>query len=408
MSICKMLSKSEHVSRHFRQTVSGSQSDGSLTAEELRNTLLTAITTPAGELLGVLVLGEKKSEEKYSRRDRKLLQAVATQIALVLQMVVLREQVKEDGRVRAEVLARLEQEHIQLLLECPSCGRCYSSPVTKCEEDRSPLGFTLPIERIIDGKYRLDRRIGVGGMGAVYEASDLRLQRTVAVKIMTGRLFGNSSAFLRFEREARLAARLQHPGIISIYDFGSLRGDGAYLVMQLVPGRSWRAEMQAAGPIRPARAAVWIDQLCDAIALAHSNGVIHRDLKPENLLIWVDSNGLEKVTVLDFGLAKLRSVPKPSDSTLTTEDTVVGTQSYMSPEQRRGEPVDDRSDVYALAVIIVELLTNSKPPNAGASRRWLRSVLRWPTSDAASMEITPRSAGESRSLAEADWRAQRG
>jgi eukaryotic-like serine/threonine-protein kinase len=306
---------------------------------------------------------------------------------LVLEMIALRDQVKEEGRIRVEVLGRLEQEQIQLLLECPSCGRCYDNTVARCEADQSPLGLTLPVERVIDGKYRLERRIGIGGMGAVYEASDLRLQRTVAVKIMTGRLFGNTAAFHRFEREARMAARLQHPAIVAIYDFGSLRGEGAYLVMPLISGRSWRAEMRTAGQIRPARVARWMDQLCDAMAVAHASGVIHRDLKPENLLVTLDHEGVEKITVLDFGLAKHRNTAMLPGVSMSTEDGVVGTQGYMSPEQRRGEPVDDRSDVYAMAVITVELLTNSKPPETGASRRWLRSVLRWSATHPAGVDL---------------------
>lgn len=368
--------QSERISRSLAEIASASDSTA-LLSDEVRRALLTPIMKHDGELTGLLVLGEKKSEEKYSKRDRNLLHAVAKQIALVVEMLSLRDRLKEDSRVRVEVLGRLAKEDFHLLLECPSCGSCYSGSVTHCEQDQSPLGLTLPVERVIDGKYRLDRRIGVGGMGAVYEASDLRLQRAVAVKIMIGRLFGNTAAVSRFEREARLAARLQHPAIVAIYDFGSLRGEGAYLVMQLVAGRSWRAEMQAAGAIRPARVGAWMDQLCDAIALAHASGVIHRDLKPENLLVSTDHDGAEKITVLDFGLAKLRSLPKSPEASLTTDDCVVGTQGYMSPEQRRGELVDERSDIYSLAIIVAELLTDSRPPERGASRRWLRGVLRW-------------------------------
>lgn len=380
--------QSERLSRPLSDVASAFDSEASFSAEDLHKALITPITTPAGELLGALLLGEKKSEQAYSDRDRKLLQAVATQIALVLEMLALRDQVREDGRVRVEVLARLDQHQVQLILECPTCGCCYSSPSTRCETDNSPLALTLPIERIIEGKYRLDRRIGAGGMGAVYEASDLRLERKVAVKVMTGRLFGNTAALRRFEREARAAARLQHPGIVAIYDFGSLRGEGAYLVMQLVDGRSWRAEMLSSGQIQPARVSEWLNQLCEAMACAHGSGVIHRDLKPENLLVSANSHDLEKITILDFGLAKLRSAAKEPECNLTTEDVVVGTQGYMSPEQRKGEPVDEHTDVYSMAVIIGELLTNNRPPAAGASRKWLRTVLRWPVSNLSCSEVS--------------------
>ncbi|MBV8553482.1 MAG: serine/threonine protein kinase, partial [Acidobacteriaceae bacterium] len=256
------------------------------------------------------------------------------------------------------------------------CGCCYTSPSTHCEADGSVLSLTLPIERVIDGKYRLERRIGSGGMGAVYQASDLRLDRVVAIKVMTGRLFGNNAALRRFEREARAAARLQHPNIVAIYDFGSLRGDGAYLVMQFVAGLSWRAEMLRIGQIRPVRAAGWFDQLCEAMYCAHASGVVHRDLKPENVLISGASGGMEKITVLDFGLAKLHALHQTHEPVLTTEDSVVGTYGYMSPEQRRGKTVDSATDIYAIAAMVAETLTNCRPPMSGASRKWLRRALR--------------------------------
>ena len=361
----------------FSEIASALEERASVCDFDWERTVLIPISTIGGRLLGVMLLGEKKSEEPYSSRDRTLLQAVATQAALVLEMVALRDKVREEGRVRVEVLARLDRQDIQLVLECLECGRCYSGPATHCEADGSGLGFTLPVERLIDGKYRLDRRIAAGGMGAVYEAHDVRLDRQVAVKVMMGRLFGNNAALRRFEREARAAARLEHPNIVAIYDFGTLRGEGAYLVMQFVPGRSWRAEMASAKQILPARAAVWFDQLCDAMAAAHASGVIHRDLKPENVLV-SDTGGGEKITVLDFGLAKLHVGRNALGPQLTTEEGVVGTFGYMSPEQRSGAPVDGRTDVYSMAIMAVEVLTNRKPPVYGASKLWLRESLRWP------------------------------
>ncbi len=373
--------------RTFTEIASLLQDRDTASNNALLNTLLTPISGANGQLLGVLLLGEKKSEQSYSHRDRRLVQAVAAQMGLIFEMLSLKEQVREEGRVRIEVLGRLDQEHIQLVLECSACGACYTSPATHCAADGTALSLTLPIERIIDGKYRLERRIGTGGMGAVYEATDLRLDRMVAVKVMTGRLFGNTSALRRFEREARAAARLQHPGIVAIHDFGSLRGGGAYLVMQRIDGRSWRAEMARSGRIRPKRAAPWFDQLCNAVACAHSSGVIHRDLKPENLLVSLTNEGLERVTVLDFGVAKLRSFEDTPEPDLTSVDRVIGTYGYMSPEQRSGQNVDARSDIYSVAVIAVETLTNNRPPAAGPSREWLEEVLRWPQPTPVSDEL---------------------
>jgi hypothetical protein len=371
--------QSHRSARTFTEIAALLNEETTTSSDLLLKTLLTPITGSNGQLLGVLLLGQKRSEQPYSPRDRRLLQAIAIQIGLVFEMLSLKEQVREEGRVRVEILGKLEQDRIQLVLECPKCGACYTKPATVCDVDGSPLGMTLPIERIVDGKYRLERRIGTGGMGAVYEASDLRLDRIVAVKVMTGRLFGNTSALRRFEREARAAARLQHPNIVAIYDFGSLHGGGAYLVMQRVLGHSWRTELNRAGHIRPKRAAPWFGQLCDAVACAHSQGIVHRDLKPENLLLSLGDDGLERVTVLDFGVAKLRSADNNPELLLTSIDRVIGTYGYMSPEQRAGSAVDHRSDIYAVAVIAVETLSNNRPPNSGISGEWLREVLQWNT-----------------------------
>jgi eukaryotic-like serine/threonine-protein kinase len=345
---------------------------------ELAGMLVVPIGRNERELLGLLLLARKKSEELYSNRDQKFLQAVAAQMALVFEVISLKERVREEGRIRVDVLGRLDQQSVQLIAECPVCGRCYTTAATQCEADGAQLGLTLPIERIIEGKYRLERRIGAGGMGAVFEASDLRLDRTVAVKVMMGRLFGNTAALRRFEREARTAARLDHPNIVAIYDFGALRGDGAYLVMQYVRGRSWREEMERAGHIPPSRAAHWFDQLCDALASAHASGVIHRDLKPENVLVSEVNEEADRVTVLDFGLAKVRPEERFGPTNSTT-DAVAGTYGYMSPEQRRCEPVDTRADIYALGVLVVEVLSHRRPPLSGASHEWMHNVLRWPT-----------------------------
>ena len=344
----------------------------------LQETLVTPIKAPNGHVMAVLLLGAKKSEETYSARDRKLLQAVATQTGLVLEVIGLKERVREEGRVRVEVLAKLDKESVQLIVECPECGRCYArGEVTNCKADGNKLALTLPIERVIDGKYRLERRIGAGGMGAVYEATDLRLSRVVAVKVLTGRLFGNSVALRRFEREARAAARLQHPNIVPVYDFGPLPGEGAFLVMQRVTGRSWRAELERAGSIRIERAAQWFEQLCDAMIAAHASGIIHRDLKPENLLVSTGDSDAEKITVLDFGLAKVNAVEIAGD-TITADSSIVGTFAYMSPEQRLGERVDARSDIYSCAVVVIEALSGCRPPQRGASTQWLRESLVWP------------------------------
>ncbi len=343
-------------------------------SENLRHTLVTPITSASGELLAVLLLGERKSEQPYSARDRKLLQSMATQIAIFLEILGLKDRVQEEGRVRIDVLGRLERDRIQLVLECSACGACYTGPATHCAADGVALSMSVPVERVVNGKYRLDRRIGAGGMATVYQAQDLMLDRKVAVKVMTGRLFGNIAALRRFEREARAVAKLQHPNIVAIYDFGSLRGDGAYLVMQLISGFSWRRRLSSAGAVSGEKAASWFDQLCDAVGYAHANGIVHRDLKPENVLVSEAAATLPKITVVDFGLAKLQARDNLLEA-LTTEGAVMGTYGYMSPEQRAGEHVDARTDVFSMGVMVAETLSGCRPPRFGASREWLATVL---------------------------------
>jgi hypothetical protein len=323
--------------------------------------------------VGALVLGPKRSEQPYTNRDRDLLKAIAGQIALVYEVLRLKESVDHERRVRVQVLGHLDDQFVQLLNECPDCGRCYTTAQTICAEDGANLTLTLPVERTIDGKYRLNRRIGRGGMGVVYEAGDLRLGRSVAIKIMVGDLFGNSQAMMRFEREARVAASLTHPNVVRVYDFGRLDAGGAYLVMELISGISWRTRLKAGRRIPLPQVTWWMKQLCSAMEAAHAMEIVHRDLKPENIMIASD-DPLGRVIVLDFGLAKLRSARSALD--VTRSGVVMGTRGYMSPEHRAGRKVDAPTDVYAIAVICAETLIGRRPPRAGASSQWLEEGLK--------------------------------
>jgi serine/threonine protein kinase len=198
-------------------------------------------------------------------------------------------------------------------------------------------------------------------MGAVYEGTDLRLNRAVAVKIMKGSLFGDPTALRRFNREAHAAARLNHPNIVRIFDFGSLAGNGAYQVLEFVRGRSWRAALKAAGQWSPQFALPLLRQVLEGLECAHAAGVIHRDLKPENILLdRLEGPDGETYTarILDFGLAKqLRTEESPETTSVTRPDIVMGTYGYMSPEQMAGGEVDHRTDIYSFGVILIETLT---------------------------------------------------
>ena len=337
---------------------------------------LTVIPVSAGNAHagGALLLGEKKSEEPYTKTDRHLLDSIANAMGAGFETFWLKRRVDEGLRERQEVLGRLDRQTIKLLKECPQCGACFDSLRERCPADSSELTLSLPVERIIAQRYRLDRRIGSGGMGVVFEATDLNLSRSVALKIMTGSLFGDRVALSRFEREARVLARLSHPYIVSIHDYGRLGGDGAYLVMELLTGASWRNELRRLGKIPPATAAIWFDQLLSALRAAHEADIVHRDLKPENVIVRSRENEGDGLKILDFGLAKMHSSAK----NLTSVGVAMGTLAYMSPEQLRGEPADQRSDIFSVGVMAVETITGQVParaPDGGISASALNKLL---------------------------------
>ena len=198
-------------------------------------------------------------------------------------------------------------------------------------------------------------------MGAVYEARDLRLERTVAVKIMLSRAFGEQTALRRFRREARAAAHLAHPNVVGVFDYGPLEGEGAYLVMEMIRGGTLRSELDQLSRLTPAVAAEWFGPLLDGTAAAHAHGIVHRDLKPENVIGRRDEACSLAVKILDLGLVKFRAGAPLSTDLMTADGLVMGTPAYMSPEQILGREVDHRTDIFALAVMLVESLTGRRP-----------------------------------------------
>ncbi len=325
-------------------------------------------------LAGLMLLGPKKSESPYSGSDRQLLDSLADQIAVVYENARLKESVARERRIQHEVLSRVEERNINLLKECPRCGRCYDSSEKICAEDQSELRLSLPVERTVESRYRLIRLIGRGGMGAVYEASDLRLNRSVAVKILGGGLFGDPTALRRFQREAQASARLSHPNIVRVYDYGGLSTEGAFLVLELLKGKTLGDILRKRVYLEPDVAADWFDQVFSAMEAAHEAGIVHRDLKPENIFIAEETESSRRaplvenprtvVKILDFGIAKITQIEQSSENTLysvTIPGAVLGTFGYMSPEQLMGGEVDQRSDIFSLGVIVVRALTGRRP-----------------------------------------------
>ncbi|MGQ9896196.1 MAG: WD40 repeat domain-containing serine/threonine protein kinase [Acidobacteriota bacterium] len=248
---------------------------------------------------------------------------------------------------------------------CPLCKQCYDDTELRCTKDGVFLAEVFPGTRIISGKYRLDALIGQGGMGSVYRATHLELDRTIALKIVLPDFVSNHETLERFRQEARAAARLNHPNVISVYDFGILPTGQAYLAMELLTGHSLREELERQERLSPRRIASILRPVCQAIHAAHEAGVVHRDIKPDNIiLITKPETGEEIVKVVDFGIAKLKERSGSTVSNLTEPGLVMGTPHYMSPEQCRGEELDRTSDIYSLGITLYELLVGHVPFDA--------------------------------------------
>jgi serine/threonine-protein kinase len=350
--------------------------------------LVVPIGTANQPRAGMLLLGEKRSEEPYSPAELSLLQGIATQMAVMYERIWLREQVEADRRLRYEVLAHVDGQAVDLLKECPACGVCYDNREETCVHDGSRLIHTLPVPRAIEARYRLELRIGQGGMGAVFEATDLRLHRKVAIKVLVGKFFGNPAALRRFEREAEACARLAHANIIAIHDFGRIGQEGAYLVMDRLTGRTLRSELKSKGKLAPAASVEWYDQFLDGLQAAHGAGIAHRDLKPENVFLTPLELGGDRVTILDFGLAKLSLEESAEPESLTMPGTVLGTLGYMSPEQLSGQASDQQSDLFSTGVIVYEGIAGGLPFRGNTYRELLRAMsLDAPTLAGDSVEI---------------------
>ncbi len=225
----------------------------------------------------------------------------------------------------------------------------------------------------IGGRYRLGRELGRGGMGSVYEAVQENLGRRVAVKVVLHELAEDSEVLERFRREAETAASLGHPNIVQVTDFGHEPGEPAFLVMELLPGESLRSRLQREGTQDPAVVVSLAMQILSALGAAHRAGIVHRDLKPDNVFL-VEMPGLGSLAkLLDFGIAKLAETK--GYARLTATGVIIGTPTYMAPEQMSGEPVDGRTDLYALGVLMYRALAGRPPFEGKAPADLLRAIL---------------------------------
>ena len=286
-----------------------------------------------------------------------------------------------EGVTEAEALL----EEIEAQAAGRKCGRCSSnnrSSARFCDncgfallnigaptvvdhpsDIKSPVTRDSLVGRVLDSKYEIKNRLGEGGGGIVYRARHVKLKNEVAIKVLRSQHLSDPQIKARFVREAQAAANLSHPAIVVIHDFspGESRQDSpAYIVMELVDGESLYDLIKREGQIEVGRAVRIITQVCDGVSVAHDAGIFHRDLKPGNIILLPSptDGGGESVKIIDFGIAKFRETD--SDS-LTGVGTVIGTPRYMSPEQCRGERVNASSDVYALGIILYEMLAGTPP-----------------------------------------------
>ena len=254
-----------------------------------------------------------------------------------------------------------EGEAVAIAKVCPQCGVEYDTASRFCPNDGMPLRPKGSIDqfvgRVLADRYHMLKQLGEGGMGKVYLAEHVKMNRQCAVKVMNGALLNDSDSAQRFAREASNAARIIHPNVAAVFDYGETDGV-VYLVMEYVEGEPLTRLLEREGMLPPARAVDIAHQVAEALVAAHELGIVHRDLKPDNIIIAPGKNGRDIAKVVDFGIAK--AIEEGPSESLTRTGLVIGTPEYMSPEQLLGDPVDARSDIYSLGCILYQMLTGHR------------------------------------------------
>ncbi|HEV7376245.1 MAG TPA: SUMF1/EgtB/PvdO family nonheme iron enzyme [Pyrinomonadaceae bacterium] len=246
--------------------------------------------------------------------------------------------------------------------ECPVCRHCFPDHVNHCPDDGDATTQSIAGEPVLDGRYQLDRRIGHGGMGVVYQARHIFLKTAHAIKVILPDLVGNDPMLVtRFRQEALAAAHIRHQNIIAVTDFGILRGTMPYLVMEYVNGKSLHDLLLEEGALPPSRALEIFSAIGAGVAAAHRQGIVHRDLKPLNIMFQEGLPVAEAVKVLDFGLAKIKSGELLGSFVQAKTSGLMGSPFYMAPEQWSDEEPDARADIYSLGVILYQMLGGDVP-----------------------------------------------
>ncbi|MEO8293966.1 MAG: serine/threonine-protein kinase [Gemmatimonadota bacterium] len=245
---------------------------------------------------------------------------------------------------------------------CPVCGTEYADDIRFCQRDGQTLRSSDPtadlVGQVIADRYHITKKLGEGGMGAVYLAEHVKMGRQSAIKVMGRGMSHDPDAISRFNREAANASRINHPNVCAVYDFGETEDGTIYLAMEFIEGHTLSSLLKETGPLSLRRAADILKQCADGLHAAHELGIVHRDLKPDNIMI-VSQKGRDVVKVVDFGIAK--AAGGEAGQNVTKTGLVVGTPEYMSPEQLSGDKVDGRSDIYSLGLVFYRTLTDALP-----------------------------------------------
>ena len=275
----------------------------------------------------------------------------------------------------ARQAAPADAESVPVLKVCPQCGTEYETAARFCPSDGTalrPKGSDSLVGRVLADRYHILKRIGEGGMGRVYLGEHVKMNRQCAIKVMSPALVNDAESAARFAREASNAARIIHPNVAAVFDYGE--SDGLiYLVMEFVDGEPLSRLLAREAPLGLDRAIELTRQIAEGLGAAHELGIVHRDLKPDNILIMRTRAGREIAKVVDFGIAK--AIREGADEGLTRTGQVIGTPEFMSPEQLLGDPVDARADLYALGCIFHMMLTAAPPFNAQTREQMIKKRL---------------------------------
>jgi serine/threonine-protein kinase len=246
--------------------------------------------------------------------------------------------------------------------ECPVCKRCYADEINHCPQDGDETSPSLLGEPTLDGRYLLERRLGQGGMGVVFQARHIFLKTSHAIKVILPDLVGNDPMLAtRFRQEALAAAAIRHQNIIAVTDFGMVRGTMPFLVMEFVSGRSLQEILGVEGAMKPERALELITPIASGVGAAHRQAIVHRDLKPLNIMVQDHVPLNEGIKILDFGLAKIKSGELLGSFIQAQTSGLMGSPFYMAPEQWSDEEPDARADIYSLGVILYQMLAGDVP-----------------------------------------------